>query len=300
MYLFSRTKYSIGFFSLLFLFSCSFMEEQVSSFPTIDTLESLQFLPGQINESSGMFLDGGLIWNHNDSGDRPFLYAFSQGNRKLERKVLIANSKAKDWEAVTTDNQFVYIGDIGNNSGKRRDLTIYRVSLDSLRLDQKTVPFDGKIQFEYADQTFSKHQKSGNNFDCEAMIAMQDSLYLFSKNWGNGKTTVYRLPKKVGNHIARPVHSFDVEGLITSASYDKGSQQLCLLGYTLRNGIFSPFVWFFDDFPDRKWFEGKRQRFDLPVNTQMEALVFQDSTQLLITCERGSGSPGELYQLTVK
>jgi hypothetical protein len=286
-------------FGLLALSNCRPKEAIQSHFPALDTLETLNPLPPQVHESSGLFIDQDLIWTHNDSGDQPCLYAFSPGNGKLVKKVKIAGAKAKDWEAITRDDQFVYIGDIGNNNGKRRDLTIYRIPLDSLRVATETVAFDAKIQFEYADQVDFKHPANDHNFDCEAMVATPDSLYLFSKNWADEKTTAYRIPNKNGNHIARPVDSFDVEGLITAAAYDAGSGRLCLLGYDLRNRVFSPFIWLFDDFPGRAWFRGRHRRFDLPLQAQTEAVAFQDSTRLFMTSEGGAFQSGSLFRLQI-
>lgn len=284
---------------LLTFSNCRPEETLHSSFPTLETLETLTSLPSQVHESSGMFIDQELIWTHNDSGDQPYLYAFSPGDGQLLKKVKITGAKAKDWEAITRDEDFVYIGDIGNNNGKRRDLTIYRVPLDSLRAATEMVAFDHKIQFEYADQTDFKHPNNDHNFDCEAMIATPDSLYLFSKNWADGKTTTYRIPNRNGNHIARPAGSFNVEGLITAAAYDAGGGRLCLLGYDLRSGVFSPFIWLFDDFPDRAWFNGRHRRFDLPLQAQMEAMAVQDSTRLLLTSEGGAFQSGSLFRLEI-
>lgn len=286
----------IGLFTLS---NCRPKEAVPSPHPTLETIERLNPLPPQVHESSGMFIDQELIWTHNDSGDQPCLYAFSPGDDQLRKKIKIAGAKAKDWEAITRDEAFVYIGDIGNNNGRRRDLTIYRIPLDSLRNATEMVAFDDKIQFEYADQTDFKHPNNDHNFDCEAMIATADSLYLFSKNWADGKTTAYRIPNRKGNHIARPAGSFNVEGLITAAAHDAGSGRLCLLGYDLRNGVFSPFIWLFDDFPGRAWFQGRYRRFDLPLQAQTEAAAFQDSARLFITSEGGAFQAGSLFRLRI-
>ena len=38
----------------------------------------------------------------------------------------MSNIKNTDWEEISQDKDFIYIGDIGNNSGNRDDLKIYR------------------------------------------------------------------------------------------------------------------------------------------------------------------------------
>lgn len=286
------------FGSLFFFLSCQPVSEpELFSYPLLETLKPLQPLPDQLYESSGLFLDGELIWSHNDSGDRPFLYAFNPEDKKLARKVFVYGAKAIDWEAAARDNQYVYIGDVGNNNGRRKNLTIYKLALDSLRTGKKSAAIEGAIYFNYADQT--RFDVIDHNFDCEAMIATPDSLYLFSKNWGDDRTNVYRLPKKPGKYTALRVASFNTDGMVTAASYLPAHRRLCLLGYRMGRSGFSPFIWLFDDFTPKNWFRGSSRRFDLPVKAQMEAVAFQDSSRLLISCEKGYNNPGLLYSLDV-
>jgi hypothetical protein len=88
-----------------------------------------------IDESSGIIAsrrNAGIFWTHNDSGDGPFLYAFDrEGNRRGTWRV--AGADAYDWEGIAIgpgpDNaqSYLYIGDIGDNGGDRKELIVYRV-----------------------------------------------------------------------------------------------------------------------------------------------------------------------------
>jgi hypothetical protein len=86
-------------------------------------------LPSIIDESSGLaFYNDTLLITHNDSGDKPLLYFFTLRG-KLVHTLFIENALNEDWEDITSDNQGnIYIGDIGNNNNKRKDLKIYKIS----------------------------------------------------------------------------------------------------------------------------------------------------------------------------
>src|SRR5690606_1923316 len=77
-------------------------------------VEKLCDLPGNINESSGMFIESpDKFWTHNDGGDLPYLYCIDSTGELL-KKVFI-QAKNNDWEELVLENGTVYIGDFGNN-----------------------------------------------------------------------------------------------------------------------------------------------------------------------------------------
>lgn len=88
-----------------------------------------------IDESSGVVASRttpGMYWTHNDSGDGPFIYAFDDRghNRGIWR---VTGSVADDWEGIaagpgpTAGTNYLYIGDIGDNGGKRPQIIVYRI-----------------------------------------------------------------------------------------------------------------------------------------------------------------------------
>lgn len=161
-------------------------------------------LPKVLKECSGLCVTDHGIWSINDSGNEPYLYLLNEDTTGKESWKTVRYHlpiKNVDWEAVETDNKFIYIGDFGNNKGNRKDLCIYRISLEDLIQQSKATAvknlqqFDGKVEilpFAYADQTnFDKRRL--HRFDCEAMLIRGDSIRLFTKNWSNGKTNIYDL-----------------------------------------------------------------------------------------------------------
>ena len=88
-----------------------------------------------VKESSGLAASRsvpGVYWTHNDSGDGPFIYAFdSRGNTKGVWR--LNGATAHDWEDIAAGpgpipgTKYLYIGDIGDNRGRRDEIVVYRV-----------------------------------------------------------------------------------------------------------------------------------------------------------------------------
>lgn len=190
-----------------------------------------------------------------------------------------------DWEALADDDQYIYIGDFGNNSGNRDDLTIYRVLKSDIPLSGNKTVQSSKLKFSYSDYPGKIQDRKYNNFDCEAFIAFNDSLYLFSKNYGDQKTKLYSLPKVPGNYTARLVSEFNTYGLITGADISENGEEITLIGYVNKQWI--PFIWLLFDFDDNKFFEGNKRRLDLLniTATQTEAIVYTTGRNEVITSE---------------
>ncbi len=93
-----------------------------------------------IDESSGLIASRtspGTYWTHNDSGNGPVIYAFdSNGRRRGSWRVTGAASV--DWEDMAAGPgpkpgaSYLYIGDIGDNSGRRSEIIVYRVPEPSI------------------------------------------------------------------------------------------------------------------------------------------------------------------------
>ncbi|MBK7410684.1 MAG: hypothetical protein IPJ40_23100 [Saprospirales bacterium] len=276
----------------------------VSNYPVEDSLTVRTALPGNIDESSGIVYLGNRIWTHNDSGDAPRLYEVSTTKKQLFRTVWVDGADNEDWEDIASDDRYVYIGDFGNNSGNRTDLVVYKVSKDSLVKAGNFVVDSEPIYFYYPDQVNYDPGAYNHNFDCEAMISVGDSLYLFSKNHLDGQCRLYALPKTPGNYSARLIGQVDTDGGITAAGYDPENGVVALLGYNVTDRIFArsfqPFVWLLYQYPGRDFFSGKKVRVDIPKILQMEGISYYRDGQFFITCESGSQGDGAVYLWNAK
>ena len=251
----------------------------------------------RVQETSGLIKIGDTYWTHNDSGGEPNLYEFDLSTGDVIRSVKINNVLNTDWEEVTVDSTYFYIGNFGNNLGKRKDLAIYKGSISEL-LTQDEVDVE-VISFSYPDQD-KFYNGYNHNHDCEAMIAHNDNIYLFSKNWLDKRCKLYTIPSKSGNYEATLISEFNTEGTITGAAISPDKEELILLGYVPipRKG-FDPFVWKLSDWEGDDFLSGEKKRYDFHIRRQMEAVVYQDQRTLFISAEDENGSDPSLYKMNL-
>ena len=278
--------------SLVFLFLLPFTAmAQIS--PTM-----LTTLSGEVAETSGLLLIDGAWWTHNDGGNAPLLYRIDPANGGVLRTVEVTNVSNIDWEDIAADDEYVYIGDVGNNSGVRTDLRILRLPLALLQDENVTGVEADVIEYAYEDQTEFQPANNANNWDCEAIMVKDDSLFLFTKNWLDQQTRVYAVPATPGQHQALLRDEYDVEGMITGAAYHEGTGQVMLVGYT--NGLFVPFLVRLGGFNGNDLFGGSvvRESFTLSF-VQVEAVEWHSDGEIFMSNESSPFSQPRLWSLNV-
>ncbi|SHI64157.1 hypothetical protein SAMN02745146_1261 [Hymenobacter daecheongensis DSM 21074] len=229
----------------------------------------------KVVESSGLELTGTEddLWTHGDGGNTAMLYHITQQGDLL-RTVNLAPLTNMDWEDLARDPAGnLYIGDFGNNQNKRRNLSIYRLaSPDFKQVDT--------IRFRYPDQHAFPPKKPRRNFDCEAFYFWQDSLYLFTKNRGEGHwVKQYVLPARPGSYTARLADSIRINTWITAADISPDGQRVALLGYG--------HVYLIERLPGRKLFDGAKSCLPIPSSGQAEAVVFVNNHDFVFSNEKG-------------
>ena len=89
-----------------------------------------------IREASGIVAsrrNPGVLWVHNDSGAGPKVFAINTQGEMLGICTL-RGITARDWEDIAIgpgpdpNQPYLYVGDIGDNHAKRREVVVYRVA----------------------------------------------------------------------------------------------------------------------------------------------------------------------------
>lgn len=238
-------------------------------------------LPSAVKETSGLIKIGSSLYTHNDDNDTN-LYKVNDATGAIEQTISIPGVTNVDWEEITQDDDYIYIGDFGNNSnGNRTDLKIIKIS--RLSLTNGTIEPE-IISFTYSNQNSLAPTGSNNtDFDCEAMIVVHDDIYLFTKQWVSGGTTIYKLPKTPGSHVAAMQGSFNVNGLITGATFNEENEILTLIGYST---MVQPFVYIFYDFEGQQFFSGNKRKLQLSLPFhQTESITSSDGLSFFVTNE---------------
>lgn len=282
-------KFAYGLVLVSLLFSaCSESEKEkvvdaVQDINIRDNAEAktITSLDSNISESSGLAFVDGVLWTHNDSGGEAKLYAIDTTNGGVLKTVDVTNASNIDWEDLAFNETHLFIGDFGNNQGMRQDLKIYSIKREELKT--KSSVEAEVMEFSYATQT-DFNATSSTNFDCEAFIAYENNFYLFSKNYANNQTDMYRLGMDALSGVAEKVSTFDTNALVTGASIDTENKVLALIGYKT-NG--TPKSWIFSKFVDANFFDGEEKKINwgTPAKAQIEGVTHMEKGKLYISSE---------------
>jgi hypothetical protein len=233
-----------------------------------------------IKETSGLLAFENLLWTHNDDHDTTLYGLDTKG--EIKKKISLQEIKNNDWEAISQDSLYFYIGDFGNNyKGNRKDLRILRIEKKSVLT---VAPVIDTISFSYANQTdFSIQKTNTTDFDCEAFVVLQDSIYLFTKQWTTEKTSVYCLPKNPGAYIAQLKETLNVQGLVTGATVLPAKKGIVLCGYSK---MLQPFVFLLYDYKNNDFSTGNQRKIKiaLPFH-QIEGIATEDGILFYLTNE---------------
>jgi hypothetical protein len=139
----------------------------------------------------------GVLWMHNDSGGDPEVFAVGTDGAPRGRYAL-AGAEARDWEDIALGPgpdegvDDLYLGDIGDNTSQRSDVTVYRVAEPAVAEgDAGGQSLDGvaALTLTYADGAR----------DAETLLSdpVTSDLFVVSKQWDGAPAGVYRIPADV-------------------------------------------------------------------------------------------------------
>ncbi|MGQ8335672.1 hypothetical protein ACUNWD_03920 [Sunxiuqinia sp. A32] len=285
-------KYLANIFFVLFFISCNLSpgydetdsdRKEVKLTPQV----YIQQLNENLKETSALIQFDDKLWTLNDGGGKNEIYAVNdQGEIVLT--VELSGVLNNDWEALTQDENYIYVGDFGNNKGSRTDLAVYKIMKSELSAQgSDLMASPEKIEFSYAAQDDFTVREYTHEFDCAAMFSSGNYLYLFSKDWSSFKTTVYKLPKEPGIYSLTEENSYNVGGLISGADISSDGNYFALLGYQLAGYNFViPFIYLFESGGD-DFFSKKSVYINLIAiaGAQTEGIVFLNDHQLVFTTE---------------
>jgi len=240
-------------------------------------------LANELNEISGLASLQGYLIGHNDRSNTSTLFFIDPENGQIESTIDIAGAPNNDWEDLAQSEEFIFIGDFGNNDGDRTDLGIHRVS--ALNAGGTNIAnADGTVFFSYPDQT--RFDIDDHNFDCEASFFHEGFIYLFTRHRSDRRTKMYRVPADPETqHVAELLGSFETGGRITGADINANATIVALTGNRTSGNCF---VWKLYDFEGSNFFSGKKEQAIMgPFSQfgQVEGVRFKSDTELYITCE---------------
>lgn len=149
----------------------------------------------KIVESSGLACgraNKDTFWTHNDSGDKPQIYAFGIKGEELAT-ISLSGAEARDWEDMASfshgGRHYLLIADVGDNRAKRSSCTLYVVPEPKLHGDKKPMEASATpvqtIPFRYED--------GPHNCESVAVDPQTCTVYLVPRVEGS-RCKVYSLP----------------------------------------------------------------------------------------------------------
>jgi hypothetical protein len=255
-------------------------------------------LPDSVMETSGLIWWNDAYWTHNDSDNENAVYRLDRKTGKVVQRVVIQDAVNTDWEEIDHDDDYIYLGDFGNNLGNRRDLSILKIRKSDIPDTGDVVVKPETIRFRYGDQNDYTARNRDNDFDCEAMISYGDSLFLFTKNWSSLTCRLYAVPKNPGSYVLWPLDNMNTDGLVTGAAFDNESKRLVLCGY--KNYV--PFVWVLGDFWRNDFFGGNKRRIDFTqlAGAQTEGIAYTNKGYYAISAEKTPVRKAKIFKFEIK
>jgi hypothetical protein len=294
-----RTRFLL-FFTLIFalITSCQLKTKSKDSTSYQDSIipeTYISCLDTILVENSGIIIWNDHFWTFNDSGGKNEIYCLDFKTGKILFTVQISNAMNIDWEDIAQDKKYLYIAETGNNAGARHDQKIYRVRKKDITSNPFQSVIADSISFQFAEQVDFTPTLRQTRYDCEALFAFNNSLFVFTKDWSKNITKVYSFPAKVGNYEVLPIDSFNVNGLITGADILPNGK-FVLIGY--RN--FRSLLWTFQK-TKSKFFSNPRF-IDLGMleNAQTEGVCFSSAGDLFFSCEQTGNYNQQIWKIGKK
>lgn len=244
-------------------------------------LKTIADIPNSLKETSAIekVANSSLLWTIEDSGNKNNIYGLDLSG-KIVKDIDIDNANNEDWEDLTSDTSGnLYIGDFGNNNGKRKLFTIYKVSnLDTDETDAK------RIDFELP--------KAAKSEDFEAFFLFKDHFYIFSK--ANTSVILLKVPNTIGKHTATYVTKMKLKekhSKVTSAAISPDGKTVVLLNHDK--------LLKFTNFTADHFFEGHMDILKFEHKSQKEGICFKDGETVYITDEKTKNEGGQLYEFSL-
>lgn len=288
-----RSLIPLSFVSCLAAFACLGFQckpagepDKRPELPTVGEPKALgEIKDERVRESSGIApsrKDEGYYFTHNDSGDSARIFKFNLEG-KVSRSYTISNAKAVDWEdmasATLDGDPYLFIGDIGDNAGKRGSVQVYRVPEPGRR---RRIEADQILDLRYPDgshnaETLLVHPTTGDITIVTKASKTPAGVYFLKRPATEGSYTMQR--------IGEITVESTIQGgkLITGGAWSPDRKTVVLRTYL---GAIQ-----YDASDPTSWFQHPIAQVRTGLELQGEAITFSLDGKKLITTSEGAPCP---------
>lgn len=243
----------------------------------------------------------GIIWVHNDSGGQPRVYAISrQGG--VRAGYVLNGAQAVDWEDIAigpgpvAGQDYLYVGDIGDNSEQATLAIIYRVQ-------EPTVPAMSSALIQLGNvETIGLRYANNNSHNAEALLVdpTTGDIIIFTKSI-SGQSAIYRASPPFTDGQIHPttllgVIDFTIPGYPGSGEVTGGD--ISTTGDVLIRTYYVAYLWRRPN-PAATFVQTLNTNVCLTVlepEPQGESIAFRPGMQRWYTLTEGQGEP--VYEYT--
>jgi hypothetical protein len=200
----------------------------------------------ELVEASGLVAsrrNAGVFFSHNDSGGSARIFAFTALGADLGSFTL-DKAKLVDWEDLAIGpgpepgKSYLYIGDLGQNGGRRSVVSVYRIEEPRVSVSSKPPPAPRRVSsVERLDLTYPKSM--GDDSEALFVDPRTADVYVLTKA-RRGPTRVFRasapLSKEHPNPLAlvtelEGLGQHSIASLVTGASISEDGAQILIRTY---------------------------------------------------------------------
>jgi len=186
----------------------------------------------RLTESSGVVASRahpGVFWSHTDGGGprKQILFGLTREGRTV-CEVPVIGVLLHDWEDIAIDDQqHLFIGDIGNNEGRRKQIAVYQIAEPDPKSPGSSARVTRGWQLRFPEEPF----------DCESLFVWQTNGYLVSKVLNDQRAELYRFPltEQKEPFVLEQVARLKIDSPVTGAEISADGR---LLGLVARSGAF--------------------------------------------------------------
>lgn len=231
-----------------------------------------------------------IFWAHNDSG-RPLIFALNDKG-VVTGRVRVAGAEVDDWEDIAVgacpEGSCIYIADIGDNNGKRKRITIYRVAEPSPQ-DASTQP----ALIFHATYPDGAH-------DAEALFITRNSDVFIITKGDPGPIALYRFPRPLRSgatmqleRVGEPAGGAKVDDRDRPTAADASQDGQWVAVRTTHRVVFYRAV----DLTAGRWREAFRTDVSSLKEPRGEGITFGADGTVILVGEGGFSGPGTFARL---
>ncbi|MFT5681031.1 MAG: hypothetical protein ACI8RZ_001937 [Myxococcota bacterium] len=253
----------------------------------------------ELTETSGVVVSGlsdGVLWVHNDSGDDARLFAISEDGTLLG--IYTLDVSTRDWEDLTAGwnaelgAEVLYIGDIGDNSTSREELSVVILPEPAVESDQSEV---SETLEGFSSMTLTYPDETAHNCETLAYDPRTGALIIVTKS-SDGESHVFEKPAPHEDGTTTELTwlttlQFGTDPLTGSQSTTAGAfsplgDQLLIRTYS------DAWMWLRDGSESLSdALAGEACDADAPSEDQGEAIAYTPDGSGYVTISEGTGSP---------